>query len=337
MTNMTLSISLFAFSLFLASWWLTDQLIVFAHKRSLVDQVNERSSHQTPTPRIGGLGFIGIIAMGICAVALFPNLNPVSLTSTALLGIFLPAFMVAVIGLLDDIYGLGRKLRFLGYLIASGLGVYFLGFHEATPSLTACILAPVLVILFCWHINLFNFMDGIDGIAASQAIFVLFGLYILSPQLDIIPLLLCMPLLGFLMLNWQPAAIFMGDAGSTFLGAVISSLLIHACILGDIHWTSALILSGAFWVDASWTLGYRLVTKQRWYAPHRSHAYQILSRKLRSHQFATLAYLAINLCWLLPLACLAESTNDYRFLILAVSVLPLGVGCFIIGAGNQAR
>lgn len=330
--------ALFALSLFLTTWWLTNRLISFAHKRELLDSVNERSSHSKATPRIGGLGFITVIALSLLSTLVAaPNQLLDSFTPQVLTGIFLPPILVALIGLIDDLKGLGRKLRLIAYVLASALTSFCLTTSVNLPFTTILMGGIALSLLICWHINLFNFMDGIDGIAASQAIFVLFGLYLLCPSLSNLPLFLCMPLLGFLMLNWHPAEIFMGDAGSTFLGSLISGLMLYAVLSGEIHWSTAAILTAAFWVDASWTLIYRLLSGQQWYAPHRSHSYQILSRKLHSHQHATLLYVLVNLLWLLPLAYASQTIIDYQLIILSISVLPLVIACFIIGAGNPTR
>ncbi|MNV63837.1 putative undecaprenyl-phosphate N-acetylglucosaminyl 1-phosphate transferase [compost metagenome] len=166
------------------------------------------------------------------------------------------------------------------------------------------ILAAIYLV---WVLNLYNFMDGIDGIASVESLCVCLGACFLywingTPELIWGPMVLAMAVLGFLYWNFPPARIFMGDAGSGFLGIALGVLSLQAA------WTSSglfwawLILLGVFIVDATFTLLRRMVRGDKVYEAHRSHAYQFASRQFGKHLPVTLAVGAINMFWLFPIA-----------------------------------
>jgi Fuc2NAc and GlcNAc transferase len=330
---------LFIFSfLLLTGFFFTKLLIIYSHKYQILDVANQRSSHTIATPRIGGLSFVLIICFGCIALCFFTESGE---RNAIAFGILLPCLLVALVGLVDDLRGFSQIQRFILYLCASLLAVTQL--NLITNSFWLHISITLLSTLtFAWLINLFNFMDGIDGIAASQAIFVLAALayfnFANGNDLIALGLACCItPILGFLLLNWQPAKIFMGDAGSTFLGCLLGCMIVATINLKAITPYCAIILFGSFIVDASWTLGFRLITGQKWYAAHRSHLYQILSRRFRSHQTVVLLYAAVNLCWLMPLSIVTFKYTNYAPGIVIIALLPLLIICFILNAGKSSQ
>lgn len=337
MTSVSMLILVFL-ALVITGYWLTRLLISYAHRKQLLDVANHRSSHTLATPRIGGLGFVVLILL-LLPIYCFVYLP--SETKNLLCFILLPSLIVAATGLLDDIRGLSRRLRFLLYFVSALLALGNLKVL-ASLSLPLAIIAGIAVAFaISWLINLFNFMDGIDGIAGSEAVFLLAALTWFyaahgaeSLAMDI--LLSAAPVVGFLISNWQPARIFMGDTGSTFLGCFIGSLLLYAINQSYLSIFSAIILTAGFWIDATWTLSYRILSGQRWYQAHRSHSYQILSRKFGSHQTVTLGLAGINIAWLFPWALFANYLPGYALLITTISLLPLILLCFIIGAGKSS-
>lgn len=325
-------------ALTLSGFGLTHFLIRYSVKHQLLDIANHRSSHVIATPRIGGVSFVILISLLLVVDALVIHPNQ---QITILLGILLPCAIVAITALVDDIKSLSQKQRFLLYLGASTVAVYMFPIESSSTGVVIAI-SLLFIISFTWLINLFNFMDGIDGIAASEAIFVLLALaYFTYSHNDLSAtqqiLFYIAPILGFLLLNWQPAKIFMGDSGSTFLGCLVGCLLLKAVSDGIINIYSTVILLGCFLTDATWTLTYRLVSGQQWYNAHRSHSYQILARRLKSHQSVTMIYTAINLIWLFPLALYSKNHEHYGLLITIICFLPLTALCFIIGAGKKAN
>lgn len=291
----------------LSSALLTAALRRYALARSLLDIPNARSSHTLPTPRGGGLAFVLVYLFAVVGLA------AVGVIATApLLGLLGAGGGVALIGFMDDHGHIAARWRLLGHFAAAGWGLYWLGglpplvvfgLHVSAPWLST-----IFGILFLvWLLNLYNFMDGIDGIASIEAICVCLGgilLYWLSGQADAIwlPMLLAVTVAGFLYWNFPPARIFMGDAGSGFLGMVLGLLALQAAWINPLLFWAWIILLGVFVVDATYTLVRRLLRGERVYEAHRSHAYQVASRWHGSHLPVSLAVAAINLFWLLPIA-----------------------------------
>jgi len=200
----------------------------------------------------------------------------------------------------------------------------------------------IAVLGIVWVLNLFNFMDGIDGIAASEAIFVgLAGAWLTAglhtaggATLVVIFAAACG---GFLVWNWSPAKIFLGDVGSGYLGYLTAVFTLAAARVDPAAVWVWLILGGAFFVDATVTLARRTWRRERVYEPHRSHAYQWLARRWGSHRKVTLTLLTVNLVWLLPWAVLAARRPGNALVALAAALVPLAAVMLTIGAGRPER
>jgi Fuc2NAc and GlcNAc transferase len=305
----------------------------YALSRRLMDIPNARSSHSVPTPRGGG---VAIVLSFLLALPLLANAGLVSWPLTwALLG---AGFGVAVLGFLDDHGHIAARWRLLGHFVAAIWALYWLG---GLPPLTAFGFALELgwlghtlaAVYLVWLLNLYNFMDGIDGIASVEALCVCAGgafIYALLGGASVslasdyaVPLLLAAATLGFLFWNFPLARIFMGDAGSGFLGITLGVLSLQAAWVAPHLFWSWLILLGVFIVDATFTLLRRLLRGDKVYEAHRSHAYQYASRQFGRHLPVTLALLIINVCWLLPLA-LAVALGWFDGLVaLLVAYAPL--------------
>jgi len=291
----------------LMSCGMTALLRRYALARSMVDIPNARSSHSLPTPRGGGVAIVLSFSASMLFVA-HGHLVP----GDVLIALGGAASLVALIGFMDDHGHIAARWRLLGHFLAAGWALYWLG---GVPSISAFgfTLNPgwlgVLVAAFylVWMLNLYNFMDGIDGVASVEAISVCIGmclLYVLAGhgQLIVLPMLLSAAVLGFLWWNFPPARIFMGDAGSGFLGVALAVLSLQAAWEAFELFLCWLILLGVFIVDATFTLFRRLLRGEKLYEAHRSHAYQFASRRYGQHLPVTLGVLAINLLWLLPIA-----------------------------------
>jgi len=302
--------------LFVGSWALTGLVRRYTLRR-LMDVPIERSSHDRPTPRGGGIAFVSIYLVFGAALLLIDA--PQRAIWLALLG----ALPIAVIGWVDDHVGLSRILR-LGVQIGAAIwAVAWLGgLSTLDTGLGTIRLGPagsVLAVLgIVWSTNLFNFMDGIDGIAGTQTIVVAGAAGTLSvlsgSQAIAVPcfgLVACVA--GFLVWNWPPAKIFMGDVGSAPLGFIIASLTLAGERNQGIPLLVWTILMGLFLVDATATLLRRILAGERWYEPHRSHAYQRAVQDGRSHLFVTSCALVVNLA----LAGVAAAALSYPHLRLA--------------------
>lgn len=319
---------LIAVLVFVAAFVLTWLLRRYALASSLMDIPNERSSHSVPTPRGGGVA----IVLSFLAVMLFMGF--IEWLSwpfvTAIVG---AGAAVAILGFLDDHGHIAARWRLLGHFSAAAWALYWLG---GLPSLVVFgysfdlglvghILAAVYIV---WLLNLYNFMDGIDGIASVEAICVCIGgalLYALlgSSALALAPLLLAAAVAGFLCWNFPPARIFMGDAGSGFLGLILAVLSLQAAwFKAELLWSWAILL-GVFVVDATLTLLRRLLRGDKVYEAHRSHAYQYASRQFAGHRPVTLFVMVINLVWLLPMALLVGLGYLDGLLGVLIAYLPL--------------
>lgn len=312
--SMTFWLALLA--VFSASLMLTGALRRNAAMHNLMDVPNERSSHSLPTPRNGG------IAITLCFLAALPVSGLSGLMSWTLVWALLGSGAgIAILGFLDDHGHIAVRWRLLGHFSAAAWVLVLFGglppLSVAGVVLHLGWLGHVLAAFYLvWVLNLYNFMDGIDGIAGIEAITVSLGVCLVywlsgNEQLIWTPLLLSMSVLGFLYWNFPPAKIFMGDTGSGFLGLVVGVLSIQAAWRSSELFWGWLILLGVFIVDATFTLIRRFFQRERIYQAHRSHAYQFASRQLESHTKVTVSVALINILWLLPVAlCVALQIVD---------------------------
>ncbi|WP_324727658.1 MraY family glycosyltransferase [Pseudomonas chlororaphis] len=294
---------------FAISWILTLVLRRYALAKSLMDIPNERSSHSVPTPRGGGVAIVVSLLLALPVLAGLDLLAP-----AALYGLFGSGLLIAIIGFADDHGHIAARWRLLGHFIAAAWALFCLNglppinLFGMTVDLgwSGNILALVYLV---WMLNLYNFMDGIDGLASVEAISTCLGIslvYWFSGDIGLIwtPLVLAASVMGFLCWNFPPARIFMGDAGSGFLGIIISVMaILSASVNANFLW-SWLIILAVFIVDATWTLIVRLIRGEKIYQAHRTHAYQYAAEKLKSHKLVTNMVVVINIIWLLPMAVL---------------------------------
>lgn len=310
---------------YFCSLWLSRH----AQKLDLVQAPNHRSSHVRPTPTGGGLG---IIAGTVLAIGIFEHRDP------RILGMLGLALLLALTGLRDDKKSLPASIRLLVQWLVC-VGAVWLIPPPAISWLPQAVWLVLLVIAGIWWINLFNFMDGIDGIAGVQAIAMLVSACFISQATES-AVWWCMVLLaaatfGFLLHNWPPAKIFMGDVGSTFLAFVIFALALMSIHQGWLGYAAWLILGAAFIVDSSVTLLRRMLAGERWFEAHRCHAYQHLARKWNSHKRVTLFITMINGIWLVPLASASMHFPSLNAIWLPVAYFPLLFGAIACGAGKK--
>ncbi|WP_242205746.1 MULTISPECIES: glycosyltransferase family 4 protein [unclassified Pseudomonas] len=291
---------------FICSWGMTFLLRRYALAANLMDVPNERSSHSIPTPRGGGVAIVASFLL------ILPVAASLGLLSSALLYSFLGAgLLIAIIGFADDHGHIAARWRLFGHFIAAGWALYWLnGFPPIdmfgvilNMGWTGDILALVYLV---WMLNLYNFMDGIDGLASAEAISVCLGMcliYWLCGVVDMIwpPLILAAAVAGFLWWNVPPARIFMGDAGSGFLGVVLGVIVLHATYSNPRFFWSWLLLLGVFVVDATWTLVRRLLAGEKVFQAHRSHGYQKAAARW-GHLKVTCAVVILNIAVLLPIS-----------------------------------
>lgn len=312
----------------LCSLWLTKQLRNYAMSHSLMDIPNLRSSHSVPTPRGGGVAIV--LSFLLC----LPILNFSGFISWEhTVSVVGAGGTVALLGFFDDHGHIAARWRLVGHFLSACWVLYWNG---SLPPLTLFglnfdlgVLAYIFALFYIvWLLNLYNFMDGIDGLASIEAITACLGaafLYYISGFEYLIwsPLFLGFAVIGFLYWNFPPARIFMGDAGSGFLGVILATLSLQAFAASAKFLWVWLILLGVFIVDATFTLLRRVLRGDKVYEAHRSHAYQFASRRFGSHKKVTLAIAAINIVWLLPFAYLVTVGVVDGVFALLVTYIPL--------------
>ncbi len=315
---------------FLLGWWGTFLLAFPIYQyasRRLLDRPSARSSHTTPTPRGGG----GSIVLTV--LLFLPPAYGAGLLSGALTTALLGGVLLALMGWLDDHRSLPIPLR-LGVQVAAAAWSLFWLSQEASFSAW---LTPVLFGLLLWFTNLYNFMDGIDGLVSSQGFFWSLVLALAAgwralPE-GILLALLSGSFLSFLLWNWPRAEIFLGDVGSQFLGFTLGLLQIALFLKEPPLGVSAAVMTAPFWIDATWTLISRFIRGERWYLPHRSHAYQKLACRL-GHLRVTTLYLLFSLIWLLPSALWALKGGGSAMMGMAVATAPILLLMVHIRAGE---
>ena len=310
---------------FMVSVCLTALLVALAPRFELLAHPNARSSHQRATPTLGGIA----IVLPLLALLLIQVVAGGDPPLAWLLG---AAVLLALIGLLDDLRDLNAGLRFLCQIVAVTGTLQALGLEIGLAW------QGLIGLALLWHVNLFNFMDGIDGIAGVQTLLFCVGVHLLAGGVSGDAGLLLWSIggaaLGFLAFNWPPARIFMGDVGSLVLGLVLGVLVIELHRMEQVPFVASIILLSGFWFDASYTLCVRMLTGQPFTQAHRSHLYQRLSDRL-GHLGTTSLFAALGAFWLFPLAWLTTRIPGWSAAWLAMAVLPGLIGAVVFRAGQQ--
>lgn len=321
----------------LASFVGTLVLRRYALAHQVLDTPNARSSHTVPTPRGGGVAIVLSFLLALLAWDWQVGVDP------ALFRALLPGgALIAAIGFWDDHKPLSARLRFGFHLLAAawamwqlgGWPLLDLGFTVLSWGWLGALCGGLFI---AWAINFYNFMDGIDGLAGMQAVFVAGagGALLWLSGADAMPLwLLAAASTGFLLLNWPPARIFMGDAGSGFLGFALAVFALHTTTSTHTSLWPWLILLGVFLVDATLTLLNRARQGIRVTDAHRTHAYQWASRRLGAHKPVTVAVLFLNLFLLWPAALAAQAWPLAGPWMALGCLLALGVLAWRLGAGR---
>lgn len=283
-----------------ASWLIAGRVCRYALRESLLDVPNDRSSHSVPTPRGGGLA-IAVVTLCGTALAAATGLVPMRLAIAIVVG----GTLIAGVGFIDDRRGLSPSTRALAHTAAALWTVVWLG---GLPDLDvgagkvhlgwwggALAVAGIV-----WVTNLYNFMDGIDGLAGGEATLVgtCAGMLLLASgraDIALIAWLVSAASAGFLVWNWPPAKLFMGDVGSGLLGYLFATLALASENAGALPLLAWVILTAAFLVDATITLLRRALRGEQWYTAHRSHAYQRAVQYGRSHARVTSSVLVLDL------------------------------------------
>jgi UDP-N-acetylmuramyl pentapeptide phosphotransferase/UDP-N-acetylglucosamine-1-phosphate transferase len=313
-------------------WLATGALIPLLRRRDILDYPNERSSHFAPTPRGGGIAVTGSILLAWIA------LHKAGLVASSMISIALGTGFLAVVCWIDDLRGLSPGMRLVAQGVAVTIGILVL--PDARSGLEAWS-SPALYfaaagLVWLWWINLFNFMDGIDGLAVSEAAAICSGVLLFAiigdgadPTAALLAAGIVGAAIGFLVWNWSPARIFLGDVGSVPLGYLSGFLLLDLATRG--RWKIALILPLYFLADATITLLRRLLRGERIWEPHRQHFYQQAVRNGLGHTAVVKRVIAANL---LLIGCGWAAENGRAVLSLGAAIVIVAALVAALAAGR---
>ncbi len=310
-------------------------IVAFLHASALrhhrLDFPNKRSSHSRPTPTGGGIAFVAVFVLG-CALWYFRThkVGEGDLSAILIGG----GCLLSIVGWVDDLRGLSIRSRlsvqlfvvFLSMAKLCSLDSIDIDQKTIAPSIHEKIFFTLVIL---WLTNAYNFMDGIDGLAAGMAVVVgLAGAALFSGSAVAVPLfLIALAVAGFLVWNWPPAKIFMGDAGSGFLGFAfaVSWTYTSGVRQGLFVWP---ILLAVFLVDATLTLLVRVYRGEKFYESHCSHAYQLASKHW-SHKKVTSIAILVTIFWLVPCAALCQIRPSLAPFVAVVAYAPLILTYFL--------
>ena len=326
---------------FVTAVMLTGLLRTAALQIGFLDKPVARSSHSTPTPLGGGFAVVFLVFIA-SAFAFYSG----QLEKGFFLSLF-GAYAVAAVGLIDDLKNVHAIWRIPLHFGAALWSLFWLGEIPALDFglftiLNQSVLIPLALLALVWLTNLFNFMDGIDGLAGSELLFVTgfslaAGISGMDSGRSELLTVACASAAGFLVWNWHPARIFMGDAGSGFAGFFIGLMALFTVQAGVMTYWTWLILLAIFAVDATLTLACRFWRGEHWFEGHNTHAYQHAAKKFQSHSKVTIAIILINVCWLTPLALVSVLYPSLGGLFSLIAVAPLAMLALGLGAGRPSR
>ena len=297
---------------FFCSFALTYLIKKHAIKNALFAEINERSSHTVPTPHGGGIAIAITWFLGLVYLYIFKDIE------AKLFYALMAGVIISFVSYLDDLYELSPKVRLLTQAFVALFGLYQLGgfkeldlfFFTIENQLLTNIFAFLMII---WFINLYNFLDGIDGYAGSEAVFLSFAGFILFGGAHF--LLLLVAVAGFLFWNWHKAKIFMGDVGSTLLGYNIAIFTIYYANQDAQNFWIWIILFGLFWFDATLTLFRRKKNAEQLSKAHKKHAYQRLTQAGWAHNKVVLFGLGVNVLLFIIVITIHSSLSAFLIVL----------------------
>lgn len=322
---------------------LTDLVRRAALRRGIVAVPNARSSHAKPVPHIGGLSIVLLVLLGELVL-----LSTVPLETPWFRILAVSGALIVVVGLVDDLVNLRKRIRILIHLLAAGLIVLWIGskieivFPRAL-ELTGPLAVALVILYVMWNINAYNFMDGIDGLAGGQAVFVgvtagTIAWFNGNRPLAVTYFLVAAASLGYLRWNWHPAKIFMGDLCSGFLGVTFAVLSLWGKMTSSVPLSAFLILMAVFYTDSTWTTLRRFIEGENPTTTHRDFAFHHAIRKGHSHGRVTGAILLIDVLWLAPLAVLVTLlASPLSIPVVVIAYIPVFAAVLALKAGVRLR
>jgi Fuc2NAc and GlcNAc transferase len=295
---------------------------------------NHRTLHKIPIPKGGGIVFSILSVFSVLLVWWKSQL------SDELLWVLVTGGLAAsIFGFLDDIKNIRTSIKLIMQILLSGWTVFWLVGceHILIDWVPSYLSLPLISFLLVWMINGYNFMDGIDGMAASGAVFVSLTIALVMfltvgyTEIIYVFVFLATAVSGFLIFNWPKASIFMGDSGSIFLGYTFGVLLLFTVMSGDVSIWTWLVVFGYFLSDIIVTQIVRVILVKKWWHAHRSHAYQNLARITGSHLKVTRGVTIYNLFWILPLTIWSALVPEFALIAVFLAIVPATVVAFRYG------
>ena len=305
-------------------------VLVFAYlplsrQRQWIDEPNARSAHASPTPNSGGIPVVIAVLVMLLGLQWHLGGQLGGETVPHIRSLVLGLSGLCVVGAWDDRHHLSAGFRLACFFAVAAAVVAVWFSPSSLPTLAA---AAVLVIALVWVINLYNFMDGLDGLAAVQVIAVAAGLWLQGLIAGGSDAFLGMAGIvagayaGFLVFNWPPARLFMGDAGSLSAGLLLSWLGIWGWSEGAVAPASWCLLMSPFLIDSTWTLLDRFRRGERIAEAHSDHFYQRLARRWGSHRRVDYLLIALHVLWLQPFAAACALLPGYTQTFLLAGLFP---------------
>lgn len=292
-----------------------------AKRSGMIAQPGERQSHELATPTGGGLGLIfSIVVTTVCLQMVIPL--PEFWWQNMLPGVVL----LAIVGWCDDRFPVSSIIRLLVQLAVS---FWLLGYGWSEFSLKDTGLLAATAVAMVWMMNLYNFMDGSNGMAGFQGVFAGMTMAVFfqiggQHVMALVALIVAAACVGFLPLNFPRARVFMGDVASVPLGFIFASLTVFGVMTGSLNLPVAILIMSVFIVDATLTLLSRVLCGERWYTAHAQHVYQRLIAQGWSHHQVLLIYQTVNVIVVLPALVLAEMYPQYAIVTVGCTLILLG-------------
>lgn len=322
--------------LIVLTYLLVNQYQRYAIKKAILDHPNQRSSHKVATPRGGGLVIALLWLFLGCAGFYFYDV-----LFEDWLVFFVPGVLIFLIGYLDDRYQVRNLWRFLTQIVASVIAIVLFHYH---PKLTIAYNVQItsivwvygsLFLAFLWSTNLFNFLDGLDGYASTEAIFIFtltgfiaYHSFAVDVEIAYLAWMVSALCIGFLLLNWPPAKIFMGDVASGFLGFLFVIFAYYLSAKAQVSILLFVYMYSLFWFDATITLIRRICHGDKWYESHNLHAYQRLHQAGYSHLQVLMCNITLNII-IAVLVLWAYFEPEYLPLVGIVELILL-TACYLI-------
>ena len=325
--------SIFLIGAMLLTW----AVLIYLRRKAILDMPNHRSSHAVPTPRGGGLAVTPLLIVLVAGVFIYAGVRDIGHWLMLVAGAGL-----GILSWLDDRHDLSAAIRFACQFVAVIVGVFALD-QPVLGGIVPVWLDHVLVVFaWVWFINLFNFMDGIDGISGVEAGSIGLGIFILAlfiplPEfigLGYIGLGVVSIMAGFLIWNWHPARLFLGDVGSIPLGFILGWVLLETASQGA--WVVALILPSYYLFDATITLIKRALRREKVWQAHREHFYQLAAQRGLSHSTVSAMIAIANLALIAVCFVEVDIPNWVRVVAALVVVLAL-VGLMLRMPAKDSR